>query len=117
MIRRKGNYVGTVIDDRWWKRYLKDKLFAKGNGEYRYDETAFYFRRYLTHSPIKIHFEKIIGIKTGKTHAGQWLMGAPIVKLYWEKEGVRLSSGFLLSRNLAVTESVIADLRERISEA
>ena len=114
MYRGRGSYIGTVIDDKWWKRYLKDKLFARGNGEYWYDENAFYFRRYLTHSPIKIPFDKVSEIKTGKTHAGQWQMGAPIIKLYWEKRGIQLSSGFLVSRKPAITESVIADLKERI---
>lgn len=115
MKHRKGLYVGTVIDDKWWRRYLRDNLFARGNGEYWYDDKAFYFRRYLTRTPIRIPFKKVSQIKTGKAHAGQWLMGAPIIKLYWEKEGVHLSSGFQVSRNIAVTESIIADLRERIS--
>ena len=114
--RRRGNYLGTEIDEKWWKRYLKDKLFARGSGEYWYDDKAFYFRRYLTRTPIVIPFEKVSEIKVGKWHAGKWLAGAPIVKLIWDKNGVHLSSGFHISGKRAQTDSVVSDLKERISK-
>jgi hypothetical protein len=113
--RRKGHYLGTEIDEKWWKRYRKDKLFARGNGEYWFDDTALYFRRYLTKHPIEIPFTRIIEVKIGKSHAGRWLPGSRVLKLIWEKDGMRLSSGFIVSRNQQETEAVMADLKRRFS--
>ena len=98
MIKRKGHYSGTEIDEKWWKRYKKDKMFARGAGEYWYDSDAFYFRRYLTKAPIVIHYNDIKEIKTGTWHGGQWAGGRKVIKLVWQKEDVSLSSGFILSK-------------------
>lgn len=113
--RRKGQYLGTEIDEKWWKRYRKDKFFARGNGEYWIDDTGLYFRRYLTKHPIEIPFAKVIELKIGKSHAGKWLLGAWVLKLIWEKDGMKLSSGFVVSRNQQETEAVMADLEGRFS--
>ena len=113
--RRKGHYLGTEIDEKWWKRYKKDKLFARGNGEYWFDGTALYFRRYLTKHPIVIPFAKIIEMKIGKSHAGRWLLGSRVLKLVWEKDGMKLSSGFIVARNQQETEAVMADLKRLFS--
>ncbi len=115
--RRKGHYLGTEIDEKWWKRYKKDKFFARGNGEYWIDETALYFRRYLTKDPVVIPFAKIIEVKIGESHAGRWLLGPRVLKLIWEKDGMKLSSGFIISRNQQETEAIMADLKRRCSWA
>ena len=109
--RSKGHYLGTEIDEKWWKRYRKDKLFARGNGEYWFDETAFYFLRYLTKRPIKIPLSKIRRFEIGKTHAGRWLWRQRALKLIWEKDGLIFSSGFIVARNQQETEMVMADLK------
>ena len=67
--RRKGHYLGTEIDEKWWKRYRKDKMFARGNGEYWFDDATLYFRRYLTKHPIQIQLAKVFQVKIGKSHA------------------------------------------------
>ena len=95
----KGQYLGTEIDEKWWKRYRKDKLFVRGNGEYWFDDTGFCFHRYMTNHQIKIPFAKIIELKIGKSHAGRWLLGSRVLKLIWEKNGMKLRSGFIVSRN------------------
>ena len=115
--RRKGHYLGTEIDEKWWKRYKKDKFFARGNGEYWIDDNALYFRRYLTKHPIVIPFTKFIDVKIGRSHAGRWLLGSRVLKLIWEKDGMKLSSGFIISRNQQETEAVMADLKRRCSRA
>ena len=115
--RRKGHYLGTEIDEKWWKRYKKNKLFARGNGEYWIDDTALYFRRYLTKLSIIIPFPKIIEIKIGKSHAGRWLLGSRVIKLIWEKGDMKLSSGFIISRNQQETEMVMADFIRRRDSA
>jgi len=113
--RRKGHYLGTEIDEKWWKRYRKDKFFARGNGEYWFDDTTFCFRRYLTKHPIQVPFEKVVEVKIGKSHAGRWLLLSRVLKLIWEKDGMNLSSGFIVSRNQQETEVVMADLKRRFS--
>ena len=113
--RRKGHYLGTEIDEKWWKRYRKDKFFARGNGEYWFDDTALYFRRYLTKHPIVIPFTKIIEVKNGKSHAGRWFLGPRVLKLIWEKDGMKLSSGFIVARSRQETEAVMVDLKRLLS--
>ncbi len=34
MNKNKGLHSGTEIDEKWWKRYTKNKFLIKGNGEY-----------------------------------------------------------------------------------
>jgi hypothetical protein len=114
MLKTKGQYFGTEINEIWWKRYTKDKLFARGTGEYWYDSNAFYFRRYLMKTPIVLRFVNIIELKTGYWHAGRWGGRRPIVKFIWEKDGLRLSSGFLLSGRREVTETMIRDFQRSI---
>ena len=99
MDKGKGLYLGTEIDEKWWKRYRKNKMFARGNGEYWFDENGLYFRRYLTKAPIFIAYSAMQEIKLGKWHAGQWGMSIPVIKIVWDKDGQRLCSGFILSKN------------------
>lgn len=107
---RKGHYLGTVIDEKWWKRYKKNKLFARGNGKYWYDRDIFYFLRYLTKQPIQIPFSKIIRLEIGKSHAGRWLFKQNVLKMIWEKDGRLLSSGFIVARDRLETEMVMAEI-------
>ena len=41
--RKAGHYFGTEIDDKWWKRYKKGKMLARGKGFYWYDKKKFIF--------------------------------------------------------------------------
>jgi len=109
--RRAGCYLGTEVDEKWWKRYLKDGMLARGNGEYWYDDSAFFFLRYLTSRPIFIPLEDVVALKVGKWHAGRWCAGRPILKLIWLKDGHRLSSGFLIPGD--ELPRVVDDLKER----
>ena len=68
---KTGLYLGTEIDEKWWKRYTKDKMFARGNGKYSYDNEGFYFLRYLTKLPITIPFKNVTEFKIGKWHSGR----------------------------------------------
>jgi hypothetical protein len=113
--KNTGLYLGTeIVGRKWWKRYLKDKLFARGNGKYWFDDTGFCFLRYLTSTPIHIPFSEIIEIQLGTKHAGRWAMGNLIVKIVWRKHDLILSSGFLVSRNKGDAPAFKAKLEERI---
>ncbi|NIS59163.1 MAG: hypothetical protein GTO13_00160 [Proteobacteria bacterium] len=113
--KNTGLYLGTeIVGRKVWKRYLKDKLFARGNGKYWFDGTGFYFLRYLTSRPIHIPFSDIIQIQLGTKHAGRWAMGNLIVKIIWRKDTLTLSSGFLVSKKRESVKAFKAELEKII---
>ena len=112
--RRKGHYLGTEIDQKWWKRYRKEKMFARGNGEYWFDDSALYFRRYLTRQPIKIPFDKVSELKIGRSHAGRLLWSNRVLKIIWQQDAISLSSGFVVARNEQETEAISDELKQLI---
>ena len=84
--KSKGLYLGTEINETWWRRYTKDGFFMRGNGEYWYDDQGFYFQRTLTKTPLFISFKDAFEVKLGTWHAGKWAYGNFIVKILWKKE-------------------------------
>jgi hypothetical protein len=111
---RRGHYLGTEVDGKWWRRYRGRGFFARGNGRYWADSEAFHFLRYMTRTPLAIPFPRVSAVETGTRHAGRWCMGIPIVKIIWEQDGRRLSSGFVVAREPSDIENVVAELRSRI---
>ena len=112
---RPGRYLGTEIDEKWWKRYTKEGFFTRGNGEYWYDDEAFYFLRYLTQDPVVIPFDKVDSVKVGTWHAGRWAWGNLIIKLLWVHQGQSLSSGFILSYQKPEALRLLDEIRQRVS--
>ncbi len=112
-MRKTGLYLGTEISEKWWKRYSKNRLLARGNGTFWHDDQAFYFLRYLTREPITIPFKDIVEFKTGKWHAGRWCFGYPILKIIWLRDGLKLSSGFFISKNSEDIEKIISELEAK----
>lgn len=108
-----GHYLGTEIEEKWWKRYYRNKLLARGNGKYWIDQESFCFHRYLTREPIRIRFADIVGVKIGTWHSGRWYLGWPIVKVLWMKDGVLLSSGFFVSKRRDISRGFADDLMQR----
>ena len=114
MEKKSGAYLGTEIDERWWKRYRKDGFFARGNGDYWLENDGLYFRRYLTKKPLIVPYHNVQKIRIGKWHAGQWRMGKPVLKIIWTKEDLRLSSGFVIAGTIQETLNLKAELEKRI---
>lgn len=114
-MRGKGLYLGTEINEKWWKRYTKDKFLSRGNGEFWHDESGFYFLRYLTKEPIFIPFSSIIGIEIGKWHSGKWAFGNLILKIIWQKDGLKLSSGFIVFKNKEETLKLKQELENALN--
>jgi len=114
---KTGLYVGTEIDEKWWKRCTEDKLLTRGNGEYWNDDQAFYFLRYFIKEPIKIPYEKITGFRVGKWHSGKWCFGYPILKIIWLKNNHRLSSGFLVSKQEDEVENFVSELESEYGKS
>jgi len=113
--KRAGHYVGTEIDERWWRRYSENGFLARGNGTYWFGRDGLNFHRYLTSEPLVIPYSQIENISTGTWHAGRWNLGWPIVKLHWERNGLRLSSGFVVAKDQAETEEFIVELMHRLN--
>lgn len=113
--KKRGHYLGTEIDEKWWRRYLADGFFARGVGDYWIDDEALFFRRYLTKAPIVISLHDVIDIKLGKWHSGRWAGGAPIVKIVWKAADNLLSSGFVFSRGSRETNALVQELRAAVS--
>ena len=112
-----GHYLGTEVEGKWWKRYSKDGFFARGNGEYWYDDHAFYFLCYLTREPITIPFDKITALRVGTWHAGRWVWGKPIIKVLWVHQGQTLSSGFILSYDKREALRIFDEIRQQVAAA
>ena len=115
MDKARGHYLGTEIDEKWYKRYRQDGFFMRGNGEWWFEEEGLFFRRYLTKQPLVVPFRHIKQVKLGSWHAGKWVIAKRVIKLVWEKDGQTLSSGFILTRNKENTERLKADLELKIS--
>ncbi len=114
--KKRGHYLGTEIDEKWWRRYTRSGLLARGMGEFWIDASAFFFRRYLTEAPIVISFGEVIDVKVGKWHSGRWAGGAPAVKILWRKGGALLSSGFVFSRDDRETGVVVQEIRSHMQQ-
>ena len=117
---KKGNYLGTEIDETWWKRYRAPGFFARGSGEFWMDETGVHFRRLLTRAPLTITWSEMTGAKLGTWHAGQWVLGRPFLKIGFTRDGRDLSAGFCFSRgkdrgDWRVTEQLAEDLNLKIA--
>lgn len=115
--RRRGQYLGTEIDEKWWERCTEEGLVARGSGEYWYDEGAFYFLRDLTGDPIVIPFDKMRDLKVGAWHLGRWAWGKPVIKFLWVHHGQSLSSGFILSNQKPHALRLLIDMRKRVPSA
>jgi hypothetical protein len=112
-MKKKGHYLGTEIGGKWWRMYRGEGFFVRGNGEWWFDEEWFYFRRYLTKQPLKVPRDRIISIKTGNWHAGKWVGGMRILKIMWQHKNLRLSSGFVVSKNRIETMQIAEKLLKR----
>jgi hypothetical protein len=113
--RKAGHYLGTEIGERWWRRFRDNGFLARGNGEYWFEEDKLCFLRYLTREPLCIPYAEVENISTGTWHAGRWNLGRPIVKLHWERDGLQLSSGFVVGRDQQETEDFIVTLMRRVN--
>lgn len=114
METQRGLYLGTEIEDKWWKRYTKDDFGPRGNGRWWYDDKGFYFFRYLTRKPMFVPFDSLLAVRTGRWHAGRWAYGNTVIRLVWLKDSLRLSSGFIVSRRAETTDEVIQVLRGKM---
>jgi hypothetical protein len=113
---KRGNYFGTEVGGKWWKRYREAGFFARGNGEFDLDATGISFRRKLTQDPLVISWYEISTADLGKWHAGRWAMGHPILRVEFVRDGQTLCAGFLLSREWSDMETLAAEITQRATQ-
>jgi hypothetical protein len=114
MEEHPGAYLGREMGERWWRRYRQAGFFARGSGKYWFEKDAFCFLRCLTGQPLRIPYRQIERIKTGKSHAGKWILGQPIVKVIWQAVDQVLSSGFAVPHGAEGAEKFIEALKKRL---
>lgn len=111
--RRPGHYLGTVVDGKWWKRYRRDGLFARGNGEWWLEGRMLCFRRLLTREPLRIDLDRLTAVETGTWHAGRWAGGRTVIQMTWEQDSPRLTAGFVLANSAEETLALVEQFRVR----
>jgi hypothetical protein len=114
---RRGHYLGTELNERWWRRYARDGFLARGLGDWWLDDEALYFHRRLTQAPLVIAFADVVGLSRGSWHAGQWAGRDAVVKVAWRRDGDRLCSGFVLARDPAETAALMREIGSRARRA
>ena len=109
--KKRGQYLGTRIEHKWWRRYTEGGFFTRGNGEYWIKDGSLFFQQHASQQPIVLPLRKLAEIKVcpcrGRTG------GIPIIKLVWEKDGHWLSSGFVLSGLVDRNNNLLASLRAK----
>jgi hypothetical protein len=113
--REPGNYLGTSIDGKWWRRYTRRGWFARGNGHDWYDHEAFYFQRLLDREPVVLPLDEVDRIEVGRRHSGRWAGGRPVLKIGWREEGLALCSGFAVAVGEDEACRIRDELRRRVA--
>lgn len=108
-----GKYFGTEINGKWWRRSTKNKMLARGNGKFSYDDVSIFFLRTLTKIPITIDLAHITGFSTGTWHGGQWGGGKTIIKVLWRDGKYELSSGFYIATGEMDVDDLLIELQQR----
>lgn len=116
-VARRGYYLGTELNGRWWRRYARDGFLARGLGDWWLDDAALHFHRRLTRVPLGIPLVDVLEVELGRWHAGKWAGGAAVVKVVWVRDGRRLSSGFVVGRDAGGAEALAREVRLRALRA
>ncbi|MEX5729880.1 hypothetical protein Ga0609869_003233 [Rhodovulum iodosum] len=114
---KQGNYLGTTIGGRWWRRDRAKGYFARGNGHLTLDAHGLRFKRLLLEDEVVIPWGAMRGASLVTAHAGQWILGRPVLKIDWRRDGRALASGFYLGRDRAAMRRFADDLNRRIGQA
>ena len=109
--KRRGQYLGTEVDHKWWQRYSREGFFTPGIGEYWIKDGSLFFQRQAQQQPIVLPLANIVEIKICPYNKRTRIKGEPIIKLVWEKDGKWLSSAFVLSGVIDETSNVLGLLR------
>ncbi len=112
-----GHYLGTVRDGIWYRRYRNDGFLARGLGRFWCQDGELHFRRFLIRKPIVIPLNAVSRVSLKAWHAGRWAGVPRIIVLEWQKDGLDLQSGFVLTRSRRDIPAVIARIEAEIAAA
>jgi len=106
--KKRGQYLGTRVEHKWWRRYSKGGFLTRGIGEYWIKDGSLFFQHRARQKPIRLPLHSLAEIKV--CPCKRRTSGIPIIKLVWEKDGRWLSSGFVFS-GIIEGENLLASLR------
>ena len=112
-----GHYLGTVLDGVWHRRYRKDGFLARGLGRFWCQDGELHFRRFLTRKPIVIPLRAVSRVSLTAWHAGRWSGTRRVIVLVWQRDGMELHSGFVLTRSRRDIPAVVARLEAQVAAA
>ena len=107
--KSRGQYLGTRIEHKWWRRYTKEGFFTRGIGEYWIKDGSLFFQHRSKRKPFSLPLRSLAEIKVCPCHGRT--RGIPVIKLVWEKDGKWLSSGFAISDIVDETSGLLKSLR------
>ena len=110
--KKRGRYLGTRVEHKWWHLYSKGGFFTRGNGEYWIKDGSLFFQQRNKRKPISLPLHNLTEIKVCPCKGRA--SGLPIIKLIWEKDGHWLSSGFVLSGIVEQNDNLLANLRTAV---
>ena len=109
--KKHGQYLGTEIDHKWWRRYKEEGFFTHGIGEYWIKDGSLFFQHQARQEPIRLPLKNIVEIVLCPCKKRFRVGTKPIIKLVWLKGDRWLSSGFALSESLEGITGLLANLR------
>lgn len=107
--KKRGQYLGTRVEHKWWRRYTRGGFFTRGFGEYWIVDGSLFFQHRKKRKPFSLPLRSLAEIKLCPCHRRS--AGVPVIKLVWEKDGQWLSSGFVISDILDDAGGLLASLR------
>ena len=107
--KKPGQYLGTRVEHKWWRRYNKEGFFTRGIGEYWVKDGSLFFQHRTKRKPIRLPLRSLTEIKVCPCKART--KGMPIIKLVWRKDGRWLSSEFVLTGIMEGEDNLLASLR------
>ena len=109
--KKRGQYLGTEIDHKWWRRYRKGGFSTRGVGEYWIKDGSLFFQHRARQNPICLPLQNIVEIVLCPCKQRFRTGNKPIVRLTWQKGDRWLSSGFALSEGIVEASGLLASLR------
>jgi hypothetical protein len=112
--KKRGQYLGTKIDHKWWRCYTKEGFFTRGIGEYWIKDGSLFFQHRAQQKPICLPIQNIVEIVLCPCKKRFRIGTKPVIKLVWKKGDHWLSSSFALSDGREETSGFLAGLRAGI---
>ena len=111
--KKRGQYLGTRVEHKWWRHYSKGGFFTRGIGEYWVKDGSLFFQQRNRQKPLRLPLHNLTEIKICPCKGRKG--GMPIIKLIWEKDGHWLSSGFVFHGIMEQNGNLLENLRSQLA--